>query len=76
MLVLSRKRGQTIEIGDDIIITIVDLNNVQVRIGIDAPDDVAIKRDDASSAKNRKEFNKSRPIITTKRRSVNERFNK
>ena len=44
MLVLSRKKGQTIRIGDDIEITIVATTNDQVKIGIQAPKNVEILR--------------------------------
>lgn len=37
MLVLSRKLGEKIHIGDDIVITVVDIDRGKIRIGIDAP---------------------------------------
>lgn len=44
MLVLSRKLSQQIMIGSDVKITIVKIERNQVRIGIEAPDEVAILR--------------------------------
>lgn len=44
MLVLSRKPDQTIQIGDNIKITIVQVKGNQVRVAIDAPKDVQILR--------------------------------
>jgi len=44
MLVLSRKDGQSIRIGDQIEITIVRVKGQQVRIGIDAPRDERVLR--------------------------------
>ncbi len=44
MLVLSRKRGESIHIGDNIIITITELSDNRVRLGIDAPRDLIILR--------------------------------
>lgn len=44
MLVLSRKINETIHIGDDITITVVQVDRNKVRIGIQAPDDVRIMR--------------------------------
>lgn len=44
MLVLTRKSGETIVIGDDIQITIVQVKGKQVRIGIKAPKSVKVHR--------------------------------
>jgi carbon storage regulator len=44
MLVLSRKRGQSITIGDEIVITVVRLGRGNVQIGIEAPGHVSILR--------------------------------
>lgn len=46
MLVLSRKLGQSFQIGPDIRVTIVKIDRNSVRIGIHAPDDVSVKRDE------------------------------
>jgi carbon storage regulator len=46
MLVLSRKESQRIRLGDSIIITIVKISGDKVRIGIDAPSDVLVLRDE------------------------------
>lgn len=44
MLVLSRKRGETIQIGNDIYVTVVRIGPNNVRLGITAPKDVRILR--------------------------------
>ena len=44
MLVLSRKRDESIIIGDDIIITVVDILGDKVRLGIDAPQNIPVSR--------------------------------
>lgn len=44
MLVLSRKVGQTLQIGENICLTITEISGDQVRIGIDAPRDISILR--------------------------------
>lgn len=44
MLVLSRKKDQSILIGDSIVVTIVDLKGDKVKIGIDAPRDITVHR--------------------------------
>jgi len=44
MLVLSRKKGQSIMIGNDIEISIVEIQGEQVRLGISAPREVSVHR--------------------------------
>jgi len=44
MLVLARKRNEQIVIGDNIVITVVDIQGDKVRLGFEAPNDVAIHR--------------------------------
>ena len=44
MLVLSRQRDESIIIGDNIVITIVDVRGDKVRLGIDAPREVSVHR--------------------------------
>ena len=46
MLVLSRKLGEKIRIGDNICITVVDIDRGKIRLGIEAPRDVPIYRDE------------------------------
>ena len=46
MLVLSRKLGQRIVIGDRIVVTVVKLDHGQVRLGIDAPREIAVFREE------------------------------
>lgn len=44
MLVLSRKKGESLVIGDDVIVTITDIEGGRVRIGVDAPREVSVHR--------------------------------
>ena len=44
MLILSRKPGEKVVIGDNIIVTVVEVNGNRVRLAFDAPDDVRILR--------------------------------
>lgn len=44
MLVLSRKRDESIVIGDNITVTIVDIRGDKVRLGIEAPTEVPVHR--------------------------------
>jgi carbon storage regulator len=46
MLVLTRKVGERIHIGDDIILTIVRVQGDKVRLGIEAPLNVSIQREE------------------------------
>jgi carbon storage regulator len=46
ILVLSRKLGEKIYIGDSISITVVDIDRGKIRLGISAPRDVAIYREE------------------------------
>jgi len=50
MLVLSRQRDQTIMIGDDIEITVVDIRGDKVRLGINAPGEVPVHRKEVYDA--------------------------
>ena len=55
MLILSRMAGETIMIGNDIRIQVLSNKKGQVRIGIDAPRSVSVKREEL--------FNKEQPEI-------------
>jgi len=44
MLVLSRKKNEAIRIGDQVILKVIEIRGNTVRLGIEAPDDVAIIR--------------------------------
>ncbi len=46
MLILTRRVGETVRIGDDVSITVLGVKGNQVRIGIDAPREVAVHREE------------------------------
>ena len=50
MLVLSRHRDESIMIGDNIVITIVDIRGDKVRLGIQAPTNVPVHREEVFEA--------------------------
>jgi carbon storage regulator len=50
MLVLTRKSGEKIHIGADIVVTVLEINGNKVRIGFDAPGDIAILRAELRAA--------------------------
>ena len=68
MLILSRNIGEVVRIGDDIEVTVVAVNGHQVRIGVNAPREVAIDREEIA---NRKQHERAtglvaeNPAITT-----------
>ena len=51
MLVLSRKLGEKIVIGDNIVVTVVKIDRNQIRIGIEAPHEVPVYREEISPAR-------------------------
>jgi len=60
MLVLSRHRDQSIIIGDDIVVTIVDIRGDKVRLGIDAPTEIPVHRREVYEAIQRENLRAAR----------------
>ena len=46
MLILTRRVGETLKIGDNVSVTVLGVKGNQVRIGVDAPKDVAVHREE------------------------------
>ncbi|WP_119344040.1 carbon storage regulator CsrA [Facilibium subflavum] len=46
MLILTRKTGETVMIGDDVTVTVLGVKGNQVRLGINAPKDVSVHREE------------------------------
>jgi len=46
MLILTRRVGETVMIGDDVTVTVLGVKGNQVRIGVNAPKDVAVHREE------------------------------
>lgn len=50
MLVLSRQRDESIMIGDNVVVTIVDIRGDKVRLGIEAPGEIPVHRQEVYEA--------------------------
>jgi carbon storage regulator len=57
MLVLSRKKNESIVINDDIIIFVVEIRGDKVRLGIEAPKDVPVHRQEVYEAIKKQQIN-------------------
>jgi carbon storage regulator len=63
MLVLSRKESQKIKLGDSIIVTVVRVSGDKVRLGIEAPSDILVLREELEQHESSKE---SGPVLGAK----------
>lgn len=54
MLVLSRKTGESVQIGDNIVVRVVEVKGGRVRLAFDAPNDVQILREELAEQIDRK----------------------
>ncbi len=53
MLILTRRAGESLRIGDNVEVTVMQVNGTQVRIGIKAPRDVTVDREEIAERKRR-----------------------
>ncbi len=60
MLVLSRQRDESIMIGDNIVVTIVDIRGDKVRLGINAPTEIPVHRQEVYEAIQRENLRATR----------------
>jgi carbon storage regulator len=51
MLILTRKSGETIRIGDSIAVTVLEVKGTQIRLGIDAPKEIVVDREEVALRK-------------------------
>ena len=61
MLVLSRQRDETIMIGDNVEVTVVDIRGDKVRLGISAPKELAVHRKEVYEAIKREQKSQQPP---------------
>jgi carbon storage regulator len=69
MLVLSRQRDESIIIGDNIVITVVDVRGDKVRLGIEAPIEVTVHRREVYEAIQR-ENRRATEVATSDARNI------
>lgn len=60
MLVLSRKSGESITIGDEVTVTVLSISGGQIRIGIEAPKDIEVHRQEIKDKIDNGGFNESK----------------
>ena len=53
MLVLMRKAGESIVIGGNIVVKVLDIQGKQVQLGVEAPKDITIERPEAAAKKSK-----------------------
>jgi carbon storage regulator len=70
MLVLSRQRDESIIIGDNIVVTIVDIRGDKVRLGINAPTEISVHRQEIYEAIQR-ENRRASQVAPSDARGVN-----
>ena len=76
MLVLSRKKGEAIIIGDDVVVRVIDVRGEQVRIGVDAPRSVSVFREEihaqivAENAAAAASTDLSSPLLAARRKPI------
>jgi len=63
MLVLSRKKHESIVINDDITVVVVEIRGNQVRLGIEAPKEVPVRRSEVQDAVGRNEAAGGKPKV-------------
>ena len=70
MLVLTRKAGESVCIGDEIEVRIVSVRGQKVRIAIEAPREIAVRRKELQQAGDRLRLAETPRRTTTRRRAV------
>ena len=62
MLVLSRQRDESIMIGDNVVVTVVDVRGDKVRLGIEAPSEIPVHRREVYEAIQRENRKSGQPL--------------
>ena len=66
MLVLSRKQNQSLVIGDNIVVTVLSIEHEQIRLGIEAPREISIIRQELFQAVKEQEIIETKLVDTQK----------
>jgi carbon storage regulator len=61
MLILTRRVGEAVMIGDEVVVTVLGVKGSQVRLGIEAPKDVAVHREEIYRRIQREQQGQSKP---------------
>lgn len=69
MLILTRRTGENIVIGDDIVITVLGMKGRQVRIGVEAPKEISVHREEIYK---RNSDNRSEEVVLNETNEMNE----
>lgn len=76
MLILSRKEGESIKIGDNIVISVVDISKGIIKLGIDAPQDTMILRSELEIAVEEANLKANKHISDDLLKGLRNRFEK
>lgn len=64
MLILTRRRGESIRVGENITFTVLSVSGEQVRIGVAAPRDIAVDREEIYVRKKNEKLARTRSTAT------------
>lgn len=65
MLVLTRRVGESIQINENVTVTVVEVNGGRIRLGIEAPQDVRVRRTELPDVAERRELQGMRRRLQT-----------
>lgn len=63
MLILTRRVGETLMVGDDVTVTVLGVKGNQVRIGVNAPKEVAVHREEIYQRIQKEKDQEPNPLI-------------